>query len=272
MSATNEDTLHVARATLFYRAIGSGPTLLILPGGHGDADTVKTLCDQLIDTYMVVTYDRRGLSRSTIDGPVESLSLETHSEDAHRLLATLTNEPAFVFGSSISALIGLDLVARHPEQVRILVTHEPPAWELLSSAERDDAIRVQEDAENTFREKGAEAAFKKFVQLAAVDYNDREPDAVLAPPTPQTEANLSFFFNYDSPAVRRYRLDLAALKAAPSRIVPAGGRSAPESAPYRAAAALAAKLGEMLVEFPGGHTGWLLRPKGFAAKLREVLR
>jgi hypothetical protein len=99
------------------------------------------------------------------------------------------------------------------------------------------------------------------VQLGAVDYDDREPDAVLEPSTSQTEANLSFFLKYDSPAVSRYRLDLAALKSAPTRIVPAGGRSAPGSAPYRAAEALAAKLGEPLVEFPGGHTGWLLRPK-----------
>jgi hypothetical protein len=47
---------------------------------------------------------------------------------------------------------------------------------------------------------------ERFVQLAAVDYNDREPDAVLAPPTSTREANLIFFFTYDSPAVRRYRL------------------------------------------------------------------
>jgi hypothetical protein len=142
----------------------------------------------------------------------------------------------------------------------------------LSNAERDQAMRAQEDAEETFQREGAEAAFKKFVQLGAVDYNDREPDAVLAPPTSQTEANLSFFLKFDSPAVRRYHLDLAALKATPTRIVPAGGRSAPGSPAYRAAAALAAKLREPLVEFPGGHTGWLLRPKAFAAKLREVLR
>jgi pimeloyl-ACP methyl ester carboxylesterase len=100
MSATNEDTLHVAGATLFYRATGSGPTLLILPAGHSDADTAKTLCDQLRDKYTVVTYDHRRLSRSTIDEPVESLSL-MHSDDASRLLAALTNEPAFVFGSSL---------------------------------------------------------------------------------------------------------------------------------------------------------------------------
>jgi pimeloyl-ACP methyl ester carboxylesterase len=84
------DTLHVAGATLFYRVRGSGPTLLILPGGDGDADTAKTLCDELVDRYTVVTYDRRGLSRSTIDGPVESLTLGTHSDDAHCLLAALT--------------------------------------------------------------------------------------------------------------------------------------------------------------------------------------
>jgi hypothetical protein len=51
MRATNEDTLRVAGATLFYRVTGSGPALLILPGGHGDADTAKTLCDQLTDKY-----------------------------------------------------------------------------------------------------------------------------------------------------------------------------------------------------------------------------
>jgi hypothetical protein len=77
------DTLHVAGATLFYRVRGSGPTLLILPGGDGDADTTKTLCDELVDHYTVVTYDRRGLSRSTIDGPVESLTLGTHSEPSN---------------------------------------------------------------------------------------------------------------------------------------------------------------------------------------------
>jgi pimeloyl-ACP methyl ester carboxylesterase len=65
MSTAKEDTLHVAGATLFYRVTGSGPTLLILPGGHGDADTADGPRNQLIDRYTVVTYDRRGLSRST---------------------------------------------------------------------------------------------------------------------------------------------------------------------------------------------------------------
>lgn len=55
-------------------------------------------------------------------------------------------------------------------------------------------MRAQEEAENTFQRDGPSAAFKRFVQLAAVDYNDREPDAFLAPPTSTREANLIFFF------------------------------------------------------------------------------
>jgi len=268
----NEGTLRVTGATLFYRVRGSGLPLVILPGGDGAVDSVDALSDQLVDRYTVVTYDRRGLSRSSIDVPAEGLTLATHGDDVHRLLTAVTTEPAFVLGSSIGALIGLDLVARHPEQVRLLVAHEPPAFELLPDAERERATRTQVDAENTFQREGVAAGFKKFVTLAAVDYADREPDAVLAPPTSEREANLSFFFTYDSPAVRHNRLDLSALKAVSTRIVPAVGRSAPNSLPYRAAAALAAVLGQALVDFPGGHTGWLLRPKAFAAKLREVLR
>jgi pimeloyl-ACP methyl ester carboxylesterase len=198
-------------------------------------------------------------------------TIATHGDDAHHLLAALTTEPALVFGSSIGGLIGLDLVARYPEQVRVLVAHEPPAWQLLPDVERDRAVRALEDIVSTFHREGTSAAFLKIAALSAIDYADREPDAALPQPTPQVAANLKFFFSHDAPAVNAYRLNLAALKAAPVRIVAAGG-SNHDSAPYRCAAALAEGLGTTLVELPGGHTGWLLRPREFAMKLGEVLK
>jgi hypothetical protein len=73
---------------------------------------------------------------------------------------------------------------------------------------------------------------------AAVNYEGREPDAALAPLTPQRTANMSFFPTHDLPAVRRYHVDIAAL---------------------------AAKLDKAQVEFPGDHSGWLLHPKSFAS-------
>jgi pimeloyl-ACP methyl ester carboxylesterase len=59
------------------------------------------------------------------------MSIEAHAEDAHLLLAELTVEPAYVFGSSLGALIGLVLVATHPDQVRLLVAHEAAVAQLL---------------------------------------------------------------------------------------------------------------------------------------------
>jgi pimeloyl-ACP methyl ester carboxylesterase len=49
---------------LTYKVRGTGPVLLIIQGGAGDADGSDRLADRLIDAYTVVTYDRRGLSRS----------------------------------------------------------------------------------------------------------------------------------------------------------------------------------------------------------------
>lgn len=268
---TGNHELPVPGATLFYRVRGKGPLLLMLAGGHGDADTTDAVSEPLINDYTVVSYDRRGLSRSTINASAGSPTTVTHGDDVHHLLAALTTEPALIFGNSIGALIGLDLVIRHPEQVRLLVAHEPPAWELLPDAEKGRAIRSLEDIVETYRREGTKAAFQKFSTFAAVDRADHEPDVVLPQPTPQIEANLKFFFENDALGVNNYRLDVAALKAMSTRIVAAGGRSSHGSLPRRGAEALAAKLGTTLIKFPGSHMGWLFRPKEFAAKLSDVL-
>jgi pimeloyl-ACP methyl ester carboxylesterase len=271
MGTTREETLRVPGATLFYRIRGQGPLLLILQGGHGDADTMHALCDRLVDRFTVVTYDRRGLSRSTVEESAAAPTIQTHGDDAHELLAALTSEPAFVFGSSIGGLIGLDLVTRHPQHVRTLVAHEPAAWELLPDAERKRSAEGIDDLVRTFHEKGGIAAFEKLAAVSAIDYADRESDAELPRRTDYTAANLKFFFTYDAPALNAYRLDFAALSTTPTQIIPAAGRSSRGIPPHRAAARLAERLHTALIEFAGGHTGWLLRPKEFAAQLIELL-
>jgi pimeloyl-ACP methyl ester carboxylesterase len=274
MTETREGTLPVAGATLYYRVRGSGPPLLILPGGDGDADASNAIADLLVDAYRVVTYDRRGLSRSALDTPADApRALETHSDDAHRLLAALTSEPAIVVGFSIGALIGLDLVARYPEQVRVLVAHEPPAKELLPGPQAQDAERRQLEVEGTFRRDGVIAAMRQFAALSGMNLEDREPDLELPRPSPQRGINLAFFLTHDAPAVRRYRVDLQALSkaTATTHIVPAAGSTSRDIWTHRCAAALAERLGEDLVEFPGGHNGFVTHPRAFAARLREVL-
>ena len=50
-------TLKVAGATLYYETRGTGPTLLIIPGGPQDAGVFADLAAALADRYTVVAYD-----------------------------------------------------------------------------------------------------------------------------------------------------------------------------------------------------------------------
>jgi len=77
---TAEDVLAVPGACLYYQVRGSGPLLLLLQGGGGDADASERMAGPLLGHFTVVTYDRRGLSRSRLEeGTDAPSSLETHS-------------------------------------------------------------------------------------------------------------------------------------------------------------------------------------------------
>jgi hypothetical protein len=67
------------------------------------------------------------------------------------------------------------------------------------------------------------------------------------------------------------RLDLDALRSRAERIVPAYGSSSRECFPARCALALARVIEREAAEFPGGHTGYTLRPTGFAGALSNIL-
>jgi len=275
MNQAKEGTLEVPGATLYYKVRGTGPLLLVLQGGYGDADGSEGLAQHLVDAYTVLTYDRRGLSRSKVNDASEAHGIETHSEDVHHLLAALTPEPAFVVGFSLGALVGLDLVARHPEQVRALVAHEPPAIGLLPDAERVSSLQAHEEVEEIYRSAGVTAAMKKMVELAGVNVDDREPDVNVTAPVGQEAArmaaNMGFLLTHDLPAVRHYTPDLSALEIQRTLILPAIGRNSGEIVPRHSALALAERLGLRVLEFPGGHTGYVLRPREFALRLRQVL-
>lgn len=124
-------TLPVPGAVLHYRLEGSGPLLLISQSGEGDADRTVDLVPHLADDFTVLTYDRRGLSRSRLEEAGRTTSLAEHANDVHRLLAAVTDEPALMLGCSLGAVIGLHLAVRHPEQLSTLIAHEPVAPRLL---------------------------------------------------------------------------------------------------------------------------------------------
>jgi len=139
MPEIREGRVEAIGAAIHYKVTGRGPVLLLLPAGDGDADASDALAAELTG-FTVVTYDRRGTIRSPIVGsPIENaaapVTLATHADDAARVLIAVTTHAARVFGAGAGAVIGLELVARHPHRVSTLVAFEPDPID-------DDAIDV----------------------------------------------------------------------------------------------------------------------------------
>jgi pimeloyl-ACP methyl ester carboxylesterase len=267
------ETLQVPGASLCYEVRGSGPVLLMIPGGPMDADGFREIAERLADSYTVVTYDCRGNSRSPMQSSWDELTVGLFADDAHRLLDVFGPDQAYVLGSSGGATYGLDLVARYPDRVRTLVAHEPPVSELLPDAARYHALNEQIGA--TYRSEGTFAAMQMFMK--GVGFGDDGPPEP-GEQTPESAAaaarvggNLGLFAGRLVPIIGNYQPDLAALQRSSTRIlVGVGDQSTPEQMVYQTAHALAERLGSQPVQFPGAHNGFRSHPDGFATRLREV--
>ncbi len=131
-------TLDVPGAVLTYdvrKGASSSAPVLLLIGSPMGAGGFVTLAGHFADRT-VVTYDPRGVERSTKADPASPSTPEEHADDLHRLIAELDAGPVDLFASSGGAVNALALVAEHPEQVRTLVAHEPPLAAILPDRER----------------------------------------------------------------------------------------------------------------------------------------
>jgi pimeloyl-ACP methyl ester carboxylesterase len=121
---------------IYYRSQGSGPPLVLIGGEPSNADTLAALAGELTRSGTVITYDRRGYSRSRIDDPSQPASISVHANDVRDVIEDVGAGPASVFATSIGALIGLELAAADPGAVARLVVHEPPLGQLVPADER----------------------------------------------------------------------------------------------------------------------------------------
>ncbi|WP_369263360.1 alpha/beta fold hydrolase [Streptomyces sp. R35] len=257
-----------------YDVCGSGPVLLVIPGGAGHPMGLEAVTARLAERFTVVTYDPLGLSRGPLDEPVGDQRVETWSDNAHRLLEAVLpdGESAYVFGTSSGGIVALDLLTRHPERLRRVVAHEPPTVEVLPDAARQRAMVGEVDA--ICRAEGVGPAMARL--NAGLEYR------TWTPPTPSprpagmdtgtgTGTPMGIFLAHVLRPFATHTPDLDTLKRLSSRLTLGAGRDSRHQLPHRTAMLLAEHSGADLVEFPGGHLGCLEHPVEFADLLARTL-
>jgi pimeloyl-ACP methyl ester carboxylesterase len=281
MNEPETHTLDLPGATLTYdvreaEAENSEPVLLMI-GAPMDASGFAVLAGYFGDRT-AVTYDPRGVGRSPRADGQSAATPEEHAEDLHRLISELDRGPVDIFGSSGGAVNALALVARHPEDVRTLVAHEPPLATVLP--DREEAVAAMADIHESYQRDGFGPAMAKFLAITRVrgpipaDFPTQAPNpAEFGLPTEDDGARDHPLLGPHMVYVSQYEPDFDSLRGTSTRIVLAGGAESEDTFPYRAAQAVAEGLGSELVVFPSHHGGFHEQgdPDSFAATLRRVL-
>jgi pimeloyl-ACP methyl ester carboxylesterase len=285
---TTTHILDTAEVDLAYDVNGRLPATdgrppLFMIGQPMDASGFATLASYFPDRT-VVTYDPRGLGRSTRkDGRVDHAPT-VQAEDVHAVIEKLGAGPVEIFASSGGAVTALALVTAHPDDVTVLVAHEPPLIPVLPDAEA--AFRARAGFRDVYEAKGSGSGMAAFIAMTS--WQGEFADAYFAQPAPDP-AQFGMSPEDDgsrgdpllsdrSWAVSGYRPDVEALTSAPTRIVVAVGEESQGTFTGRTAVATAELLGQEPTVFPSHHGGFLGgefgyggQPEAFARKLREVL-
>jgi pimeloyl-ACP methyl ester carboxylesterase len=288
MHAMQTHTLETEAAAIVYDVAGPVPTAggrppLFMIGQPMDASGFRALASHFPDRT-VITYDPRGLGRSTRnDGRVDN-DPTIQARDLHAIIESLGAGPVDMFASSGGAVTSLALVIAHADDVATLVAHEPPLPSVLPDA--DAAARAMSRFHDAYESTGFSTGMATFIDVTS--WHGEFTDDFFARPLPDPAqfgmpsgddgTRDDVLLSHRSDAVTDYRPNIEALRAARTRIVMGVGEESAGTFAARAGVAMAERLGQEPVVFPshhGGFTGgdspFAGKPEEFAGKLREVL-
>src|SRR5437868_12057487 len=144
-----------------------------------DASGFTTLAS-LFPDRTVITYDPRGLGRSTRKDGRTDPAPTVQAGDVHAVIEALGAGPVEMFASSGGAVTALALVAAYPDDVTTLVAHEPPLIPVLPDAAA--AERARAGVRDAYEAKGRSAGMAAFIAMTS--WRGEFTDEYFARPSP----------------------------------------------------------------------------------------
>ena len=161
-------TLHSGGVDLYFDRVGDGPLTVLTHGSWGDGNAWSGVVPKLAEHYEVITWDRRGHSRSD-DGPG---GMRQDAVDLCRLIEHIGGT-AHLVGASFGSIVALKALEMRPKLVNKVVVHEPPLLSLLSGQDQwvDELAKIRRQNEivvEIIGQKRYEDAAEYFVDNVGV--------------------------------------------------------------------------------------------------------
>ncbi len=256
----------VGETKLYCEVHGTGPSLVLVAGASGDGGYMQPLAEALADEFRVVTYDRRGNSRSPRPGGWTQTSADEQARDIAGLVRALDLAPAVVLGNSYGSIIALYAVMEHEGLFRGALLHEPALWSVLEHPEGPQAM-LKPLIEDAMAKGGPRAAMEAFMGFALGESARFLPEPVIE----RMLANGEVFFGLEFGNFESWRPDEGRVRGLSIPVHLLVGK---ESPPFfgEAASWIAARVGTDVVPVPGGHFGFIDNTRDFAGIVRPLMR
>lgn len=103
---------------LYYEDQGTGPTVILTPGGRNNTEVLRPMAALLSPHCRVILHDRCNCGRSDVYFGGELSEQHLWAEQMAKLLIHLDATPAYVAGGSAGSRTSLTLAVRRPEVVK----------------------------------------------------------------------------------------------------------------------------------------------------------
>ena len=257
--------------SLYYEVRGTGDPLILIHGVIVDAGLYENTADLLSSRYMVITYDRRGISRSRLKEPEDSVPGESTRQNVQKESGSDAGEPdvfmdaqiqdildlmdhlhikdAYFAGASAGAVIGQYLLQCFPERVRHLIMYEPA---MLGYMDKEPDVKEwTRDMLELIQKHKYNSAILAFAENIA-SFDERSPKKAIDVSFREMH-NHEYCLNTEFPALVCYHPDLDAMKRVSDRITLAAGEKSKGTFYYRSAQELAESIGKKALYYPGFH-------------------
>lgn len=246
--------------SLYYEVQGEGKPMLMIHGAGMDAVFYENTAKILAKHYKIITYDRRGSSRSTAPKGT-SFDLDVQTEDIKNLLEHLRIEKAIFVGASAGAILAHRFLMLYPDMVEKVLLYEPALLPVLEDGEQSKWEWVDTVKDLISRRK-FNTAMLEFVNSVG-EMDGRAPEKSQEQSF-QEMRNLYHLLENEFSAFMEYRPDMEKSKMQADKIIVAVGDGSGNSPYAMAAKKFAALIGKRVFYYPGLHNAPYDLPTEFA--------